>query len=283
VKLTLDGPFDASDEGSMPKFALKANFQGAGQSLSAGATSTGEKGFVSFQGTEYAVADQVFKTFKAQYEQLRKEAEGQQRQGQSLATLGLDPREWLIDPQNAGAAKVGDTDTVKITAGIDVDKLLDDANKTLQSAAALGATQGQQLPEKLTEEQKRQAVEAIKDPRIEIYTGADDKIMRRLLLTLGIVDKASDTSGTISFDIAITDLNEDQDISEPQNTQPFDKLLDQLGALGALGGASGSGSGSGGAQSGGAESGDVEAYSKCLDKAGDDVEKARKCADLLAP
>ena len=38
VKVTLDGPFDASDKDSMPKFALKASFEGAGQSLSAGAT-----------------------------------------------------------------------------------------------------------------------------------------------------------------------------------------------------------------------------------------------------
>ncbi|MET0816246.1 MAG: hypothetical protein ABWZ67_01770 [Solirubrobacteraceae bacterium] len=286
VKVTLDGPFDASDKDSMPKFALKASFEGAGQSLSAGATSTGDKGYVSFQGTDYVVADQVFQQFKTQYEQARQQAEGQD-QGQSLATLGLDPRKWLVDPQNAGEAQVGDTDTVKITAGIDVNKLLDDANTALEAASALGAAQGQQIPEKLTEEQKRQAVEAIKDPKIEIYTGKDDKILRRLVLSLGLEDEGS--SGTIAFDVSITDLNEDQEIPEPQDAQPFDQLLGQLGGLGALGGAgagSGSGSGSGGGQSdggGAAGAGDFEAYSECLTKAGDHVQKARDCADLLAP
>ena len=210
----------------MPKFALKAAFEGAGQSLSAGATSTGDKGYVSFQGTDYVVADQVFQQFKTQYEQARQQAEGQD-QGQSLATLGLDPRKWLVDPQNAGEAQVGDTDTIKITAGIDVDKLLDDANTALAAASALGAAQGQQIPEKLTEEQKQQAVEAIKDPKIEIYTGKDDKIMRRLVLSLGLEDEGS--SGTIAFDVSITDLNEAQDIPEPQDAQPFDQLLGQLG------------------------------------------------------
>jgi hypothetical protein len=234
------------------------------------------------------VADQVFQQFATQYEQARKDAEGQ-AQGQSLATLGLDPRKWLVDPQNAGEAQVGDTDTVKITAGIDVGKLLDDANTALEAAATLGAAQGAgQIPEKLTEAQKQQAIEAIKDPKIEIYTGADDKIMRRLLLTLGIADKGTDTTGTVSFDVAITDLNEPQEISAPENAQPFDQLLGQLGALGALGGGggagSGSGSGSGGGQGGGGQAGgDFEAYSECLTKAGDDVAKARECADLLAP
>ena len=111
---------------------------------------------MSFQGTEYVVADQVFQQFKTQYEQAREEAERQQGQQQSFATLGMDPRKWLVDPKTDGEAQVGDTDTVKITAGIDMNALLDDANKALESAAALGATQGQEIPERLTEEQRRQ-------------------------------------------------------------------------------------------------------------------------------
>lgn len=285
IKLSLTGPFDATDQESMPKFALEAALDSEQQDLEAGATSTGDKGFVSFQGTQYAVSDAVFSQFATQYQQARKQAERQEQQGQSLATLGLDPRKWLVDPQNAGEAEVGDTETIKITAGIDVDKLLDDANTALESAASLGAVQGQQLPERLTEEQKRQASKAIKDPRIEIYTGAEDKIMRRLVLTLGLVDEGSGGSGTIAFDVAVTDLNEPQEIAEPENAQPFERLAAQLQSiLPALGGAPSSGSGSGGVQGGGgAAGGDFEAYSECLTKAGDDVQKARKCADLLAP
>ena len=40
VNVTLSGPFDASDKGQLPKFALQAAFSGAGQNLQAGATST---------------------------------------------------------------------------------------------------------------------------------------------------------------------------------------------------------------------------------------------------
>ena len=246
VKVTLEGPFDATDKESMPKFALQASLQGAGQNLQAGATSTGDKGFVSFQGTEYVVADQVFQQFKTQYEQARKQAESQQDEQQSLATLGMDPRKWLVDPKTDGETQVGDTDTVKITAGIDMDALLDDADKALEAAAALGATQGQEIPERLTDEQRRQVGELIKDPRIELYTGKDDSILRKLVLSLGIDVPDSGGSGTMSLDVEITELNEPQDIAEPENAQPFDQLLQQLGGLGALGAAgSGSGSGSG--------------------------------------
>ena len=108
-----------------------------GQSLKAGLTSTGDKAFVNFQGTEYAVSDQVFQQFKAGYEQAQKQSADKGNQ-QSLATLGIDPRRWLTDAKNAGEAKVGDTDTIKITGGVDVDKLLDDVNTALDKARSLG-------------------------------------------------------------------------------------------------------------------------------------------------
>jgi hypothetical protein len=277
VSISLSGPFQAQDEGKLPKFKLEAAFEGAGQSIKAGATSTGDKGYLSFQGTDYVVEDRVFDQFKAGFEQAQKQGSDQK---QSFASLGMDPRKWLTDPKNAGDSKVGDDDTIKITGGIDVSKLLDDINNALGKAAALGLGGAGQVPEKLTEQQKREVTEAVKDPRVEIYTGKEDTILRRLVVNLGIDDKASGSSGRVGFDVSITDLNEDQDIAEPADAKPFKDLLGQLGGLG-LGGAGGasSGSGSGGSSS----SEDLEKFSQCITEAGEDVEKARKCSDLLSP
>jgi len=124
-------------------------------------------------------------------------------------------------------------------------------------------------------------LDAVKDPKVEIYTGKDDKILRRMVVNMGIDSQG--TSGTVMFDVSITDLNEDQDIAEPQDAKPFTELLGQLGGLGLAAGGSGSSSGSG--SSGGASAGgsaeDLQKYSDCLSKAGSDVDEARKCADLL--
>ena len=282
VNIALAGPFQAQEGGKLPKFHLEAAFDGAGQSIKAGATSTGEKGFLSFQGTDYAVDNQVFQQFKAGFEQAQKQ--GSSGDQQSFASLGMDPRKWLTDPKNEGDAKVGDDDTIKITGGVDVAKLLDDVNNALEKASALGLGSGGQVPEKLTEQQKREVVEGVKDPRVEIYTGKDDTILRRMVVNFAVDDKSSNTTGSVAFDISITDLNEDQDIAEPADAKPFSDLLGQLGGLGIGGGAAGSGSGSGGATapSGGGSSEDLDKFSKCLNEAGDDADKARKCADLLS-
>jgi hypothetical protein len=273
VSMTLAGPFEAEEEGRLPKFKLDAAFEGGGQSINAGATSTGDKGYVSFQGTDYAVDDQVFRQFKAGYEQAQQQSSDQK---QSFASLGMDPRKWLTDPKNAGEAKVGDDDTIKITGGVDVARLLDDVNKALEQASALGLQGAGQVPERLTDEQKRQVTEAVKDPRVEIYTGTEDKILRRMVVDLGVEDRSSGTNGTVAFDLSITDLNEDQDIAEPADAKPFSDLVGQFQGL--LGSAAGSRSGTGG----GSSSEDFERFSKCIEEAGNDVDKARECSDILS-
>ena len=279
ITMSVSGPFQSQGEKRLPKFDIDFAFEGAGQSIKAGLTSTGTKGFVNFQGNEYAVSDQVFNQFKAGYEQAQ--SQGKQ-QNQSLSSLGLDPRQWLTNPKNEGEAKVGDDDTIKITGGIDVNKLLDDVNTALQKTKQLGVQGTQQLPSQLTEAQKKQVADAVKDPRVEIYTGKDDTILRRMVIALGITDpQGSSGSANIKFDLAISDLNEDQTVSEPSGAKPFDELLSKLGGLG-IGGAGGTGgAGAGGGSSGSSNNKNLEKYSQCIQAAGNDVAKARKCADLL--
>src|SRR3954468_9593226 len=241
ISVALTGPFQSQGVGKLPKLDLEAKIEGAGQNISAGVVSTGDKGFVKFQGQSYAVTDSIFAEFKKGFEQAQSQADKQK--GQSLATLGIDPRRWLTNPKNAGEAKVGDTDVIKITGDVDVDKLLDDVNTALEKARSLGVQGSSSLPEKLTPEQKQQATDAIKDLSVEVYTGKDDTILRRM-----VVDLTAATGGQtadVKLDLQLTDVNEDQTIETPSDAKPFDQLLGQLGGLGGLStGSSSSGSGS---------------------------------------
>ena len=286
VTLKVSGPFQSQGKQKLPKFKIDFAFDGAGQSIKAGLTSTGAKGFVAFQGNEYTVTDQVFQQFKTGYEQAQKQGN---TENQSLSSLGLDPRQWLTSPKNAGEAKVGDDDTIKITGGVNVDKLLDDVNQALKKTRELGVQGTQSLPSQLTAEQKKQVVDAVKDPKVEIYTGKEDKILRRMVVALGIVapqgSSSPDGSADLKLDFSISGVNEDQEIAEPSGAKPFDQLLSQLGGLG-LGGLGGAGSGSGSSGSGSSaapNNANLEKYSQCVSEAGSDTTKARKCADLLTP
>jgi hypothetical protein len=277
VSVTLDGPFESQGTGKLPKFDMDASLSGAGQNFKAGATSTGEKGFLSFQGQEYAVSDQVFKQFKASYEQAIKQGTSKQSQRQSLAALGINPSAWLKNPKNEGEAKVGDTDTIKITGTVDVNRMLDDLSKATSQARALGIQGFENVPSQLTPEQRKQVAEQVKNVSAEIYTGKADTIMRRMHVKLDLQNKGQ--TANVDFDFSYADVNEGQDIKSPSNAKPFEQLISQLqGLSGRLGGGSGSGSSG---SSGGSNADDFKKYSDCVAKAGNDAAKAQKCADLL--
>ena len=290
IDVKLAGPFESQGDTKLPKLDLDLSFSGAGQSLKAGVMTTGEKGYVNFNGTEYAVSDQIFKQFKTSFENAAKQNGGK---NQSLSSLGINPRNWLTNAKNAGEEKVGDTDTIKITGDVDVGKLVDDINTALGKAGSLGLQGQAQLPTKLTEEQKQQIEKAVKNLKVEIFTGKEDTTLRRLLISFGVADPTGKDQGsaTINFDMKLLDLNEGQEFSEPKDAKPFDQLLQSLGGLGlgglgGLGGGSdsGSGGGSGGSGSSGSSgnsSDNLEEYTKCIEDAGNDLQKAQKCAEIL--
>jgi hypothetical protein len=280
ISVTLSGPFESQGKDELPKLDLEAKVHGAGPDTQAGVTSTGDKGFVSFNGTDYAVTDAIFAEFKKGFE--RAQAEADKQQGQSLATLGIDPRRWLTEPRNAGEVKVGDDDAIRITGQVDVPKLLDDLNGALQKARSLGVQGSESLPEKLTDAQKQQAADAVERLDVEIATGKEDRILRRMVIDLAVKAPAgtassSAQSGTLKLTLEFTDVNESQDISAPANAKPLDQLLGQLGGIPGMGGSQGSGSGS----SGDAGAANLEKYAQCIEQAGNDAAKARDCADLL--
>jgi hypothetical protein len=285
ISVNLSGPFQSQGKGKLPKLDLEAKIEGAGQNISAGLVSTGTKGFLKFQGQSYVASDAIFQQFKRGYEQ--SQAQASKQKGQSLATLGIDPQRWLTNPRNEGDAKVGGTDTIRITGDVNVPKLLDDVNTALQRTRALGVQGAQSLPQQLTPAQRKQAANAIKKLSVEVYTGKDDRTLRRMVLALTAKSQAQTVD--LNLDLQLTEVNQDQTIAEPAAAKPLDQLLGQLGGLSGLSG-SGSGSGSGsssgsgsGSSSGSANSKNLQKYSQCIAKAGNNATKARKCADLLAP
>jgi hypothetical protein len=286
IKVTLGGPITGLESKTLPRFKLDLAFSGAGQNIKAGATSTGKKAFVNFNNQDYAVSAPVFKQLKAGYEEAQKRAaeKGGAKQP-SLSTLGIDARKWLTKPRNAGEAKVGDDDTIKITGGVDVAKLLDDINVALSKAASLGLQNSRRLPQKLTPEQRKQAIDAVKNLKVEIFTGKDDKILRRMVVAANLQAPESGSqaaqTAAVKLDFSLTKINDDVEIDVPENTKPFDELLGQLGALGGSG--SGSGSSGSGSGSGGASQAELKRYTDCIAEAGSNVKAAQDCAKLLTP
>lgn len=282
--VSFSGPFESQGKTALPKFDFDVSVSAAGQSLKAGAESTGTKAFVNFKGQDYVVSDQVYKQFKQGYEQAAKQGDKNNADKQGFAKLGINPKAWLTNPKNAGEGKVGDEDVIKVTGGVDLPKMLDDLNTALAKAGSLGAS-GANLPSKITDEQKQAIEKSVQDVQVEIDAAKEDSSLRRMLVTLKAVNPdAAGEKIDATFDLQLTDVGEDQEFPEPSNAKPFEQLLQQFGGLGGLGGATapgGAGSGSSTPPASSADQEKLKKYTDCLKAAGSDQTKAQKCSTLL--
>jgi len=294
IVLKMTGPFQGRGDNQLPAMDLQLSVSGSGQDFQAGAVTTGDKGYLSFQGKDYAVPANVFSQFKTGFEQQqRKDKRSSQL---DLRALGVNPDAWLESPKNEGTEQMGGVETTHVSSDVNVDALLDDVNDLLKRADQLDLSrqQLQQLPKSLSGENRKLIKDSIKQAKVDLWTGKDDKTLRRLDLKLkfDLPAKLRQRSqglegGDVDLRLEIADVNKKQDIKAPANPRPWSELQQQFGstALGALGGSgtgggsssgSGSPSGSGSSGSGSSSGGGSQRTQKYLTC----VQKAKTPADV---
>ena len=308
VTLEMSGPFDGledkiADTGEIPKADLDITASAAGQDFKAGFTSTGDKVFVNFRGTDYVVPDSQFRRLTRQL--ARAQEEDAQNKSPDLATLGIRPNNWLKDATEEGTEDVGGTETIHISGSVDIPKMLDDFDRLLKQAGKLNLSREQlnQLPQGIPQATRDQIERSVEKADLDIYTGKDDKVLRKLDAKIqfsvpeALRQQAGGLkSGEIELTLEIADINESQSIEAPKSAKPLSQLQRQLGSsgFGALGSQGGSGNGSSGSQGGsGSGSGALEAqpgdsvsraqsrrYLRCVQDAKGTAE-LNKCSDLL--
>jgi hypothetical protein len=281
VALRLSGPFESQGAKTLPRFDFTIGLTSSGQSFSAGAVSTGSKGYVRFQGKPYVLSEALFQQFKKGYEQSAAKS-AKKKSTNTFASLGIDPSRWVTSARKAGEQDVGGAQTVHITSGVDVPRFLADVSTLLGKAGSV--SQGTQVPQSLTAKQRQAIEKAVKTATVDVFTGKDDNVLRRLDLNVALRKTATSGAGTVRFTLEIDDLNASQDIKAPAGAQPLANLLSQLRAGTASGTGTGTGTGTATtpapattAPSGGA----TPKYLACINKAGQDLKKVQACAQYL--
>lgn len=286
VNIQFQGPFQSLGKGKLPKFDFSINATAQGKSFSAGAISTGDTGFLKYNGSTYAVPASVFDQFRTGFEQAASKSTGSTKQS-GFKRLGIDPLSWLKNPKVVGNETVAGTDTKHITAQVDVNKLLDDLNSLLGKAGSLGIPNTGTLPSSITPAQRDQIKKAVKGASFDVFTGASDHTLRKLAIALQIAPTALGSAAAggvqsvqIAFTFQIANLNQSQTISAPSGAKPLSDLTSKLGSLGSALGGAGSAGGTSGSPT--VPSGKkLQQYTQCLQSAGNDITKAQKCAALL--
>jgi hypothetical protein len=280
VTATIEGPFQ-SDEGNptaFPQLDLSAQISasGAGQSLDfeGGLIATEDNAFVEYRGQAYEVGSSYFQRFKSAYERSVRQAQAQQGDQSASSIferLGVDPQTWLTNLSNEGDEDVEGTETIHIHGDADVEQIASDFAKIAQRAPG-GAAQTLDLA------QLDRVKEAVQEASVDVYSGKDDHILRKLSLSLTIVPPPSAGGAEVSsvnlgLSFTLSDVNETQTITEPPSAKPIAGLLDQFGITG-LGSSGGAGGGVGGG------GGPAPSYLRCVQQAQSPSE-VNECASQL--
>jgi hypothetical protein len=285
VSATLGGPYESQGVGKLPKLQWNASLTSGGKTFSGGLTWTGDKGYVTVQGTSYELSGLIADQLKAGYEQAAKQNQGAKDPGDAAKLLGIDFSKWLKNAKNAGDAQAGGVDAIEITGDADVAQVIDDLSKAAQKASSLNLPGTQQVPTQLTAQERQQIVDAIKKLNVQIYTGKADRLLRRIVVNADVADPSTKSESNVTFDFTLNQVNQGQSIQAPANPKPFselEKLAQQLkGSLGSLGALAGGGSSGSGGSSAAPSSKNIDKYAKCIEQANGDTSKAQKCADLL--
>ena len=284
LKASLTGPFQSGGDGALPQLGLTASAAGGTQDqpidFKGGLTLTADGAYVSYNGADYKVDDPTYQTFAQTYAQsAQAQADQQGSSSQVFDQLGIDPSTWLTDVTNQGTEDLNGAQVIHISGTPDVAKIIEDTQSLTQATGSAS----QLNPADLSKLEG-----SISDAQLNIYTGADDKVFRKLDLSLKVDDPTNSGAGTLdlNFSLAISDVNQDQTIAAPANAQPIEDLIP--GGLGALagGGALGSGTATPAtpaqppAGSSGSGAAPNDAYLKCINKAGS-TKEITACADKL--
>jgi hypothetical protein len=214
----LEGPFalPIGDE-SLPVAEFRYTQIAGSESAEATFLSTGERAFVEIEGQAYELPVDAL---------AEEPAAAPAAAAAGLGTLRLN--EWIRNPELSDGGEVGGVDTWKVIADLNAGAAIPDLMElsgSLGSASFLAAFEG------AGSEQLEQAVES---STIEIYSGKDDRLLRRLVLDirLGLSHLEAELGEAVTglanmhlrFEVEVSDIGRQVSVEAPVDALPISEL-----------------------------------------------------------
>jgi hypothetical protein len=272
ISVRLSGPFAAPTRRDLPRFDLAFLATLAGQRFRGSAISTGRKGFLKLDGRTYAIEDALMARLRKGLGKAAAEPQA------GLKALGIDPLRWITNPERKGQERVGGAETERIGGTVNVPRLLADLGTLLDKAGGAGSSF-------FTPRLRTQIGNAVKSAKVDVWTGADDKLLRQLAVVVTFAFKDSSQSpipgldgGRITLRARLDDINGTPvQIRVPARARPLAQLTGKGGLRTFL-------QGIGAGITGGVGPGDAgAALLRCLTQAGGASAEVVRCASKLAP
>ncbi len=213
-----------------------------------GVTFVGNTFFANWDGTDYAVGEELSNQLLAELEKTTKKAgvEGTSPLGgvepqAIIDAMDLDAGTWVTEPKVEDGGTLDGVETFKITGAVDPKVVIDDVTEGLRKLPdAVPTLPGVKELSDLSDASDKdikEVEEAVTKLNLAVWIGKEDKVQRRMSLDLGFKaeEKGEEMSADLLLDVTTTKLNQKQDIAAPKASEPitdlFLKLQKEFGGL----------------------------------------------------
>lgn len=216
VGFELDGPFSLpSKKGMLPLARLSLTRLRGGVGEPTVFVSTGDKAFIEVGGSAYELPSDQLSSLRG----------GEPGKG---GLEGLDIADWAEKPKVTKGGSLDGVAVERVTAALDVTEALNDL---VDVAARLGAGAGtglRRIEGKSAEQLKR----AVRSARLEVVTGAEDRLLRRLRIDVTLlapeprlVEALGPLAGTrLELELDIAKPNQPVKIDPPRRARPLEEF-----------------------------------------------------------
>jgi hypothetical protein len=207
VGVELRGPFSLAGDGPLPVARVAYTQIAGAQRVPATFISTGRAAFVEVGGATYRVP--AGRTTGLRFG----------RRGRGLDALQLDARRWVRDPKVSDGPEVGGDETDRVTGELNAAAALEDL---LGAASRAGSGGGLQAAD------ARRLAETVRRSSIEVLTGADDRLLRRLRVQADL-DVPESMRGRVGgraalhleFELGVARPNRSVTVTAPKDARPL--------------------------------------------------------------
>lgn len=228
VTTSISGPYRQRRGSALPDYAIHMGVRDRGVTL----TSLRGRAYLSLGTAGYEIPASVRRRL------VRAAAKGRNGLTRTLEQFGVAPWRWEIDKRFAGTERVAGVQTAKVQTGVDVERVLRDADTLAGLLGALGLARANGLPSEIPPAARRVLARSVTAARGASWIGLADGVMRRAAMTIDFAiarDERARVGGIssvkVSARVAITQVGRRQAIEAPASLAPFSTLQEAFDAL----------------------------------------------------
>jgi hypothetical protein len=229
VQVSLVGPF--SNEAGQPETKLDVSLSLRGGILGGDLYLKGDKAYIGLGSTAYEVPASIAGPLRKPL------ASDGNALDAIMGVFNINPDRWAKNPRIVGNERVAGIDTIHGTADINTKNLFLDLATLAKRLTALRITEITGLPREVNAQTRAALDRSVKTATGDVYTGADDKVLRRAKLNVLLEPSAKDrrllkfSSIKVAANLDITDVGSPQKVNVPSNRGSWDALQLSLDAL----------------------------------------------------